>query len=565
VPAPQGDDISIAPPGGNDTFGASFTGFLLVPDGGDVNFTVGVDDAMELLVNGESVVRFIGVTDFRIFQGTATDLPAGFVPITLNYAENGGEADIVLSAEGGGLPGGVILPEFLFTAIPTGPDLPRDFVSPPGDFSSLRQDIDETFTRRFKDGTVFHFDAEGRQTSVVDRNGNANTYSYEADGRLIEISDAVGRITAFSYSGTYLSSVVDPAGRTTQFEHDAAGNLTRIIDTDGSSREFRYDEQHRLISQTSKRSFDTQYTYDFAGSNVLVSHPDGSTRLISPSATVGLVDLESGLGSPDNPAPVVRPEDAVATYVDGAGNATMFATDRFGSATVTIDPLGRQTTATRDLNGNSEEMISPNGTRTSTAFDERGNLLSVREALGTSLEREVRFEYESLFHQLIRAIDPAGNETTVEYDAQGNPVRFTDPLGGVRTQTFDSRGLLLSSTNANGATVTFSYDTLGNLGTITDALGRVTTFTRSAAGNVTGVTEAAGTPDERKTSFTYDALNRVLSATDELGATTEFRYDADGGLLETEIPTGQVVSQEYDALSRVVRRNDPIGGTTELT
>jgi Concanavalin A-like lectin/glucanases superfamily/Carboxypeptidase regulatory-like domain len=77
-----------------------------------VNFTVGVDDAFDLIVNRQSVVRFIGGTDFRNFVGTARNLPAGLVPIVLNYGEIGGEADIVLSASGGGLPGGVIPTEF---------------------------------------------------------------------------------------------------------------------------------------------------------------------------------------------------------------------------------------------------------------------------------------------------------------------------------------------------------------------------------------------------------------------------------------------------------------------
>lgn len=113
--APQGDDISIQPPGGNDTFGASFSGYLYLPTGGDVTFQVGIDDAFDLKVNGGTVVQFLGVTDFNVFTGTAYGLPSGFVPITLNYGEYGGEADVVLlSASGGGLPGGVIPQQYLF-------------------------------------------------------------------------------------------------------------------------------------------------------------------------------------------------------------------------------------------------------------------------------------------------------------------------------------------------------------------------------------------------------------------------------------------------------------------
>jgi YVTN family beta-propeller protein len=111
--APHGDDISIEPPGGNETFGAQFRGYLYLPSGGDVKFTVGFDDAFELIVNGTSLTRFIGGTDFVNFIGTAPGLPAGLVPIILNYGELSVEADIVLSASGGGLPGGVLATGFL--------------------------------------------------------------------------------------------------------------------------------------------------------------------------------------------------------------------------------------------------------------------------------------------------------------------------------------------------------------------------------------------------------------------------------------------------------------------
>jgi len=113
ITAPMGDDISIQPPGGNDTFGGSFTGFMYIPGGGDVTFTVGIDDFFDLVVDGRRVMSNLSVTNYRTFSATATALPSGFIPITLNYAENSVEADVVLSGIGGGLPGGLIAAELL--------------------------------------------------------------------------------------------------------------------------------------------------------------------------------------------------------------------------------------------------------------------------------------------------------------------------------------------------------------------------------------------------------------------------------------------------------------------
>ncbi len=112
---PGGDDLSIQPPGGNETFGAAFTGYLYLPAGGNVTFNVLIDDAFKLIVNNVVVSQYLSITDLASFTGIAYGLPAGFVPITLYYGENSGEADVVLlSASGGGLPVGVIPQDYLY-------------------------------------------------------------------------------------------------------------------------------------------------------------------------------------------------------------------------------------------------------------------------------------------------------------------------------------------------------------------------------------------------------------------------------------------------------------------
>lgn len=563
--SPQGDDLSIVPPGGQDTFGARFSGFLFLPDGGDVTFTVGVDDAFDLRVDGQSVAQFLGVTDFRLVQGTAQNLPAGFVPITLNYGENSGEANIVLSASGGGLPGGVIPQQFLFTSIPQPDETTRELVSPAGDFSTLVRNEDGTFTRTFKDGTRVEYDAQGLQTVLVDRNGNPTSYAYDSLDRLVSITDPVGLETRLAYAGDQLSTLTDPAGRTTRFDHDLEGNLTRITDPDGTSRSFGYDARHRLIRQTSKRGFDTTYLYDDFGRNVAVNRPDGSTRTVQPAATAALAKPSAGIGTETDPLSPVRPEEVASTYTDGNGNVTRFETDRFGGSTRTVDPVGRVTTASRDLDGNLSRIVNPDGLVTTFTYDERGNLLTRREAVGTSLERGVSFEYEPDFSNVSRLVDAGGAATTFEYDGQGNLIRKTDPEGGIETLSYDVKGLLLSRTDPEGRTTTFTYDARGNVETVTDPSSAVTRFTRDGAGNIIEIRQAVGTPAERVRTLTFDAMDRVLTATDSTGSTVRFTYDAAGNEIQRTSPTGETRFQEFDPLDRVEVIRDPIRGTTTLT
>ena len=257
------------------------------------------------------------------------------------------------------------------------------FQSPTGDYSQLVRNADSTFTRTLKDGTRIHFNTNGYQTSIVDRNGNTTRYQYDSSNRLISITDPVGLATTLTYTNGRVATITDPAGRVTRFEHDASGNLIRIIDPDNTNVRFGYDAHHRLTTQINKRGFPTQYTYNFAGQNVIASRPDGSTIATSHSEAIGLIDTSNGLGTPSKPAPFVRPEDVQSALTDGNGNVSRFKTERFGSNVETIDPLGRRTAITRDENGNAVKIVNPNGAFTTMTYDSKGNLLtSILESSG---------------------------------------------------------------------------------------------------------------------------------------------------------------------------------------
>src|SRR5262245_13025598 len=117
----------------------------------------------------------------------------------------------------------------------------------------------------FKDGTRINFNAQGHQTSVVDRNGNATNYSYDSDNRLISMGDPAGLVTNLTYNGAKLQRITDPAGRQTQFQYSSAGHLVRITNPDATFVNYTYDGKARLIQATDERGNSTTYAYDFAG------------------------------------------------------------------------------------------------------------------------------------------------------------------------------------------------------------------------------------------------------------------------------------------------------------
>ena len=453
---------------------------------------------------------------------------------------------------------------------------PDAFASPAGEFSTLARNPDGSFTRRTKDGTLHDYDPEGLLTAVTDRNGNATTYAYDAQDRIETITDPAGLITTFAYGADgKLDSVTDPASRVTQFQHDAAGDLVKIIDPDLSERDFAYDARHRLISQFSKRDFETTYDYGFHGRATAAHRPDGSDNLFSPSQVVGLIDtsLDGGtLGSFANPAPFVRPDAVEASFTDGNGNLTTYGLDRFGAATMVEDALLRVVDSERDDDSLITQRTLPNGRLDQFVYDAMGNLLTRTEAVGDPLERSTNFEYEPLFNQVTKITDAELNETVFDYDAGGNLVAITDAhLTEMRLSYSDPNcpGFVTSIVEAFGlpeeAMSISSYDPVScNTSSTLDPLNNPTSVLYDVFGNITHVTDALG----RQMRFQYDVMSRTVMTVDArntapmpacatLGVTC-MAYDAAGNLESVTDGNGSVIDFDYDERDRVSQRTDPL-------
>ncbi|MCK4732913.1 MAG: hypothetical protein KAT65_10700, partial [Methanophagales archaeon] len=87
-----------------------------------------------------------------------------------------------------------------------------DYTSPPGTHSKLRKNPDGTFILRFKDGSKYNFDENGRLLNITDKNGNQLTFRY-TDGKLTLVEDDSGLNLAFSYDGNKINNIVDPLSR----------------------------------------------------------------------------------------------------------------------------------------------------------------------------------------------------------------------------------------------------------------------------------------------------------------------------------------------------------------
>ncbi|QNE73915.1 DNRLRE domain-containing protein [Streptomyces finlayi] len=130
------------------------------------------------------------------------------------------------------------------------------------DCTPLKDPIPDAWTMTRPDGTRFLFGCDGYMTSVVDKNGNTQTYTYEERKSnnkptkfLKYITDPAGRqsLTVEYYAkgeagpkvDDHVKSMTDISGRKVTFEYSDKGLLTKLTDGAGSAQPkvfgFEYD------------------------------------------------------------------------------------------------------------------------------------------------------------------------------------------------------------------------------------------------------------------------------------------------------------------------------------
>ncbi|MEM7127006.1 MAG: RHS repeat-associated core domain-containing protein [Chloroflexota bacterium] len=437
-----------------------------------------------------------------------------------------------------------------------------DYIAAKGDYSKLRRNRDGTFTRQMKDGTVYSFNGNGLQTSMVDPNGNRTTYAYDGQERLTSITDPVGGVTTLSYGGIHLQSVTYPDGRTTTFTYDRNGNLISVTYPDGASQAFDYDSNHLMTSETDRRGNESIRTYDPYGRLTSATLPDGTIRQVSYSQSQGLIDPSTGEGTEDNPVLPTRPDEAVTKMTDGEGRTTIYGIGPLGRPDSITDPAGDTTTIQRDEDGNPLRIDYPSGAAYIRQYDDRGNVISFKD---DTVNGTTTYTYEPVYNQVTTIADPFDQVTKFAYDASGNLTQVTTPLSRTVKLSYNQQGLPTSLTDPLGTQTSFTYDTSGNptqISTGSGAATRNTKLTYTPEGYINQLTDPLG----QSYSFTYDAQGRPTSETLPGSRTIAYSYDEDGNLTSLTPPGKPTHRFTYDSLGQVTSYIPPsVAGIEDAT
>jgi RHS repeat-associated protein len=206
---------------------------------------------------------------------------------------------------------------------------------------------------------VYTFNAQGKPTTEVDRNGEGLSYGYGGDGRLATVTDAVGHLVAFThnadgtlasvsvpdgrhvdygYMGGQLTSVTDVRGNTTSYGYDAAGRLNDVQDQNGHTVvDNTYGADGRVSDQLNALGKHTGFSWDAATSTATLTDPRGK--------------LWQDVYAPGGSELVER--------IDPLGNTTSFSYDANGNRATVSDARGNTTAYDYADDGDLKSITAP--------------------------------------------------------------------------------------------------------------------------------------------------------------------------------------------------------------
>lgn len=363
--------------------------------------------------------------------------------------------------------------------------------------------------------------------AIRDAYGHAIRLDYE-DGVLARVTDTAGRqvvvkndekgrvVRVEVWAASPADTVSPPAELQlwVDYAYTPGGELERATDALGHADRFAYDGLHRMVQTTLKNGVSFAYEYDEDTGACVKTWGDGDLHL---------VDLDFD-------------DEAGVTTTGGTNEPRRYFWNSHGLV-VREETFGGDFALVRE-------------------YDADQHLLSESNAAGETW----RFERDAR-GRLVKRIDPAGNETTWEYDdALDLPIKRTAPCGLVTSYRHDGHGALIEITYPSGVRYTFDHDNQGRLAAVYGAEGRLAAFGYDAQLNLAWEESARGA----RTRYAYDALGRPVTRTDALGRTTRVTYDRLRRPVVVRFPDGTSTQAEYEPLGNLARFTDALGQVTAM-
>ena len=338
-----------------------------------------------------------------------------------------------------------------------------------------------------------------------------------------------------------------------------------FVDELGNRTDYEYDDRGNLLSVTASDGTTTSKTYTTVnGKDVpwIVTDELGNKTTYGYDSLGNMNYLKDALGNEQHWT--YTQEGWLSTYTDANDHTTIYTYFPDGSLASVTNALGHSRSYTYDSRGNKLSETDELGNTTTYEYDKKDNLIATTLPPNAQGERATtRYEHDQ-FGNVVKTIDPLGNETKQEYDQFSRLHKTIDALNNETVNTFDDLGRLIARTDALGHVTSSEYDANGRLVKTIDALENETEYVYDAAGRRIAKIDA----QDNQTDFEYDSRGRLVKTIAPPDAqnqrpTVLFAYDSAGRLYQKTDAKGVVTRYEYDSQGRQIATVEAVGTSIE--
>lgn len=422
---------------------------------------------------------------------------------------------------------------------------------------------------RTESDSIEAYGPDGKLRTITGRTGLSQTLTYEtvASKSVVKsVTDAFGRLLVFKNdTNGRIQTVTDPAGYVFTYGYDTLGRLATVTFPGLKVRTYHYNEPamtgganlpFALTGITDEKNVRyATWKYDPAGNVVLSEHAGGVGRVSlaylidSDKARRTQVTDASGLTRTYNLALVngnFRVTGLDETCDICGDDAQIREYDDNGNLIRRVDRTNVETSWSYDFERNLELTRLDNFSQLTTTEWHTKFRLPTKITVGA---RETEFKYDPVYGTLLqKTITDATNEISRTWNyTYFDSTRLLKKIDGPRTDLSDE--------------TTFNYDAQGNLAMVTNALGHITRYALyDKNGRVGSITD----PNGLVTMFTYDEQGRTK--TQKRGQEiTSFDYDSVGQLVSVTLPSAEVFTYTYDGAHRLIDIKNSAGEHKHFT
>ena len=439
-----------------------------------------------------------------------------------------------------------------------------------------------------------------RLTRIRNPQGLETVLTYDDDnpdddlkGLLEEIEDPHGRKITLEYYGYgKLESITDPAGETTTLSY-SWGMLSEIEDPLGHAREYEYDNDNRVTSETLRNGVVYVVEYEKALQSphhrtIIIRDTDANGAVVTWVETAGdTVAWSNAWVTSGGGAPLWGIVGGEVTVTDGENNAWEYEVDERGRVLSITPPEDDEVNRTIEYTYDDDNT---NGFAAGSHELEGNETYKVRSRKVGDFD-STYYQYGSATAMISAIVDPEDNRTNYTRNSKGFVTKrqvegmleywsygYWLPKGDLKNeQRYDSSGVQGTishaytyyadgkrlqkrvTTDLHGNDTTWNYSSNGTLASVVadeDDLEVTTSYTHDAMGRVRTDTQERGTAPDVETEYFYDdagRLTRTMVNSNGLALETVYGYDGEGNVTSVTDPRGVVTEYEYDERSRLTR------------